>query len=211
MDTSKLTPGFSQQLALNLELDEEMGDVSNPALTHLRKQVISETARETLDEINTAWMADYKRLRDDGWPWRVAVYIAWSASPKRSRVPATQDELAINVLGLTSDRAIATWRKKNPAIDEMVALLQALPLLEHRRDIYEALIESAASPDHRSHQDRKLALELLGDYVSKSQVSVKRSGDVDDLSTLSDEELDQLARGLLKRKELDDNSDAAEE
>lgn len=209
MTSNRLTPEYSEQMALELELDEEMTSGS-PVLTHLRKQVISDTARQSLETVNADWMDDYQRLRNEGWPWRVAVYIAWSASPKRSRVPATQEELAKDVLGLTSDRVIATWRKKNPAIDEMVALLQALPLLEHRRDIYEALIESASSPDHRSHQDRKLALELLGDYVSRSQVSVKRSDDVEDLSSLSDEELNALARTVLKRKEADGDSNGDE-
>jgi hypothetical protein len=78
--------------------------------------------------------------------------------------------LAKQHLGLTSDRAINTWRKRNPAIDEMVAVLQAAPLWEHRSEIYAALISVATSPEYKGHNDRKLALELLGDYVPAAKL-----------------------------------------
>ncbi len=65
-------------------------------------------------------MQDYQMLRDQCWPWRVAAYIAWASSPRVGRQPHTQMELAKQILGLTSDRVINTWRKKNPAIDEIV-------------------------------------------------------------------------------------------
>ena len=64
------------------------------------------------------WMELYRRLKDAGWAWRVAVYIAWAAQPKKYRWPETQEELATKCLGLTSDRAIAPWRNQRaPAGD----------------------------------------------------------------------------------------------
>jgi hypothetical protein len=36
-------------------------------------------------EIRPRWMELYQRLHDGGWNWRVAVYIAWSAQPKKNR------------------------------------------------------------------------------------------------------------------------------
>ena len=161
----------------------------------------SATARSVLDKgehpEQPGWMAEYQKLRAAGWPWRIAVFIAWAASPRGSRWPRTQDELAREVLGLASDRVIHTWRKKNPTIDETIALVQAAPLMAHRRDILEALIESALNPNYKNHPDRKLALEMLNDYQSKIQVDERHSGTAD-LSDLSEAELDRLAGRLLK-------------
>jgi hypothetical protein len=119
------------------------------------------------------WWQDYRELTRRGWDWRKAVLIAWEASPAKSRVPATQEELATKVLGLTSDRVIAKWRKQQPEIDEEVVRMQAAPLLRHRRDVYDALIVSATDPDPKSHQDRKLALELMGDYKPGNKVQLE--------------------------------------
>lgn len=139
------------------------------------------------------WFDAYRQLRDMQIPWRVACYIAWSASPKISRQPKTQEELAQQVLGLTSDRVIATWRKKSPEIDEVIALLQSAPLLSHRADVFKALAISASDPDHRSNPDRKLFLELTGDYVPHAKLELSREG-VEDLSEMSEEELRRVAR-----------------
>lgn len=118
------------------------------------------------------WWNDYLLLRDRGWDWRKAVYIAWASSPAIERQPSTQEELAQQVLGLTSDRVIRKWRENEPEIDNTVTEFQAAPLLRHRRDIFEALIKSASDPDPKSHADRKLALEMLGDYKPKQQTEV---------------------------------------
>jgi len=119
-----------------------------------------------------AWWQDYRELVRRGWDWRKAVYIAWAASPAKNRLPASQDELATQVLGLTSDRVIAKWRKSQPEMDDEITRMQAAPLLLHRRDVYDALVASATDPDPKSHQDRKLALELMGDYKPRSQADV---------------------------------------
>lgn len=119
------------------------------------------------------WWQDYKELTRRGWTWRHAVVIAWDASPLKSRYPATQEELATNVLGLTSDRSIAEWRKKYPEMADEVARMQSAPLWRHRRDIFEALAESASNPDPRNNPDRKLALELTGDYKSSNKVQLE--------------------------------------
>lgn len=117
---------------------------------------------ERMDDFG--WGADYQRLIQEGWDWRKAVYIAWEASPAMGRQPATQAELATQVLGLKSDRTIRTWRKRHPEIEQTIAALQAAPLLRHRREIFEALVLSATNPDARHHRDRRMALEMLGDY-----------------------------------------------
>lgn len=76
------------------------------------------------------------------------------------------------MLGLSSDQVIARWRNADKAIDDTIAEFQAAPLMRHRRDIFDALIESASDPDPKSHADRKLALEMMGDYKPKSQTEI---------------------------------------
>lgn len=119
-----------------------------------------------------AWWQDYRDLRERGWDWRKAVYIAWAAAPSAARQPKTQEELATQVLGLDSDRVISRWVKKQPELQDEIARMQAAPLLQHRRDIYEALAAVAQDPDPKAHPDRKLALEMLGDYRPRSQAAV---------------------------------------
>ena len=111
-----------------------------------------------------AWWEDYQELRSLGWDWRKAVYIAWAASPITGRNPATQGVLAVDVLGLKSDRVIRKWRDAHPEIDDQIAIMQAAPLLRHRRDVFDALAFSASSPAYQHHSDRKLFLEMTGDY-----------------------------------------------
>ncbi len=152
---------------------------------------------QLLDELDQyPWWQDYRELIQRGWDWRKAVLIAWEASPARARVPSTQEELAIQVLGLTSDRVIAKWRKQQPEIDQEVARMQAAPLLRHRRDILDALIVSATDPDPKSHPDRKLALEMLGDYKPR-QINQMEGGDrpieISSVPKLTDDELQRIA------------------
>jgi len=149
------------------------------------------------------WYEMYQNLKGSGFKWRVAAYIAWAASPKIGRWPKTQEELATQVLGLSTDRVIGTWRRKNPAIDELVSDLQAAPLLEARADVFKALRQSAAIVDHRSNPDRKLFLEMTGDYVPHAKIDLGGAAAGDDLSQYSEEELRKMAK-----KALDDVSEA---
>lgn len=120
-----------------------------------------------------AWWLDFLAIRD-AFPhfrnWRIWVYIAWCGQPAGSRDPATVEELARDVLGCSS-RAVRKWQAadygEQASIAEAVAWVQAAPLLRARREIYEALIEVAKKPDPKAHNDRRLALEMLGDYRPK--------------------------------------------
>lgn len=165
------------------------------ALSKIPKEISGKTQISSVQIPNDlcTWADDFYRLLDGGWPWRVAAYIAWASSPKQSRWPRTQEELASEILGLNSDRQIATWRKKNPAIDEMIGIMQAIPLLDHRRDIFEALIESASNPSSKGAQDRKTALSMTGDYVPRQKVEVER--EKADPIDLTEEELRRMAAG----------------
>lgn len=150
------------QLAMKLDIevseDESADDV----------KLKSETARRALELLYgragaPRWIEDYLELTKGGWPWRVAAYIAWASTPKGAREPKTQDELARFHLGLSSDRAIVTWKNKNPLIEQMVHKLQGSPLWKHRAEIITAMVAVAVKPDAKGHQDRKMALKLMGD------------------------------------------------
>ncbi|MBA4420260.1 MAG: hypothetical protein C0391_03860 [Anaerolinea sp.] len=151
------------------------------------------------------WFSQYLELAKAGFKWRVAAYIAWASSPKIDRWPKTQNQFATQILGLTSDRVIITWRQKNPSIDSTIGQLQSQPLFAHRADIFDALIESASNPNYKNHQDRKLALEMLGDYSPKIKIEDERKGSgQEDYSEISDDELTEkvLAAKHIKANEV---------
>jgi hypothetical protein len=185
------------QLKLALDVDAEADDALERNVSREEAALISQSAQDALEAGSTqgaVWLNDYAELRAGGWPWRVAVYIAWVSSPRTDRWPNSQRALAVDVLGLKSDRTIRKWREKNPAIDAAAALLQAKTLFEHRREIFDALIASASQPCHKNHPDRKLALEMLGDYTPTQKIEDLRKPN--DLSTLSDADLARAERKL---------------
>jgi len=154
-------------------------------------QLRSEAARAIFEagaEAAEPWMGDYWALLAEGWTWRQAVYMLWEAQPAEGRAPKTQGALAVEVLGLTSDRVIRTWKAENPAMGARIARLTASALGKARARVIRALIESAASANYRAHADRKLFLEMSGDYVPRQTLRV---GPVmpDEMEEMSEEEL----------------------
>jgi len=203
-DLKKLNPEYFEQLSLGLEMVEE--EDGPPKYTLEEKNRRSMAARETLEKLIgekglPVWYETYQELVNSKWPWRVACYVAWASSPKRDRWPKTQAELATEVLGLTSDRAIHNWRQKSPDIDAAISLLQSAPMLEHRADVFAALVESASNPDHRSNPDRKLFYEMTGDYTPRQRLDVNAAVTDDALSGLSEAELVEIARRAKKKQE----------
>jgi len=206
-------------LALGLELDEVGEDAAERAISLEEARVLSEQARRlwTADYAVYAdgadeeegedpyaspsggtgrrgrgkpvWFEEYLKLVELGWSWRVAVYIAWAASPKVDRWPRTMQELATKVLGLRSPRAIYTWRKRHGGtMDQVIAMMQAKPLFDHLNDVIRALTSMAMKEDYKSHADRKLFLEMVGMYTPHSQVDVGVAAE-NELEGLSEEEL----------------------
>jgi len=111
------------------------------------------------------WWQDYLEIRaEHGLDWRKAVWVAWESQPATGRYPKTLEELATHFMGLRSSRVIRKWRQNNPELDNLIAKLQAAPLLKHRRDVIDALIAVAKRKNPESHRDRKLFLEMTGDY-----------------------------------------------
>jgi hypothetical protein len=114
-----------------------------------------------------SWYQEYVTLAQR-FPWRLAAYIAWAASPVMGRAPATQLELA-QALGLKTDRTIRQWKEKDATIDQVIEQLQAAPLWRHRRDLYDALVRTAVAGDVPA---LKLAFEMTGDYTPRMKQTV---------------------------------------
>lgn len=186
-----LEQGELQQLALGLDLPEVELEGVSPEIARQR----SEAARQVLEKETHPWLDDYFMLRDKGWPWRQAAYIAWASTSSDTRNPKTQQELALQ-LGLTSDRAISTWRKRNPVILETIAFLQTAPLWRHRADAYDNLIKGMqkAGSDYKFFGHLKLFMEMTGDYVptSKYMAELKKKLSTDP-SELSEDEIQMLS------------------
>lgn len=154
------------------------------------------------------WLELYDTLLDeltpDGhkrWTWRQALYIAWAATPRAKRWPATVKGLA-SFLGLADDATIRHWRKRDPAIKQRIQQLPQEILLDHVADVFDAMVTVASTPDPRANPDRQLFLKAAGLLPSTlqlaGQIGLDHSGqvrhDLDiDLSALSDDQLDQLA------------------
>ncbi len=123
------------------------------------------------------WAEDYLELRAEGWDWRKAVFIAWASQPAGTRIPETQQALAVEVLGLKTAHTISKWKRKYPEIEDAVAERQAAPLLKYRADVFEALGRVASMVDPRAKPDRQLFLELTGDYKSRQALELGNEND----------------------------------
>lgn len=177
------------QLEFDLGLDEVEDDARDRAIPYDESRMISEAARRTFENgALPKWYEEYHGLIEQGWPWRVAAYMAWSSSPKSMRKPETLQKLATEVLGLASPRVIYTWRKRHPTLDETISMLQTKALWEHRQDVVKAMIDSATG-DYKGYHDRRLYFEMTGDYTPKSKLEIGKAGKSEDIHEKTDAEL----------------------
>jgi len=148
-----------------------------------------------------AYLEPFHRLINASVPPRVAAYVAWASVPREQRIPKTQEEFARQVLGLSSDRRIAEWRKNYP-IDTMIADLQGEALLKWRASVFEAIGWGASQRDYKAASQQRLFVELTRD-LPNAKLDINTNSAAQDLSDLSDAELEALdgpvAREMLKR------------
>ena len=141
-------------------------------------KMLQDTGKIEANEEIPSWADVYQQLLNANIRPRVAAYIAWATMPKKYRYPETQDKLAVEFLGLTSDRAIATWRKKYPEIDMMISQLQAEAMLEFRPGAFFALGTVASDPSYRANPDRRLFFEMTKDYTPRQKIENSESASV---------------------------------
>lgn len=146
-------------------------------------------------EAPPAWLEFYDALLDergeDGrrrWDWRKALFIAWSCVPRQQRQPRTLTELA-SMLGLRPS-AIRKWRAADPEIEERISSGPRRMLMEHVADVFDALVKVASEADPRAFQDRRLFLEITGNYHPSGSLAVSMTPisyiEVDDEETDGD-------------------------
>ena len=197
MPKRAVTKNPHERRARRAKARKTKAETAFPAPVQTPGQAKSREAFEEFEEHHEAcgWWADYTHLRNEGYDWRKAVYIAWAASPLQRRWPSTLKELATKILGLKSDKAIYKWRKLNKDIDARVEAFRAEPLLRYRQDVLHALIDVASTADPSAHNDRKLFLQMSGDYKPRSAMDLTGRFNIND-DTLDDaieRELAQLA------------------
>jgi len=135
------------------------------------REILQRTGKMDGEEEIPTWADGYQNLLNAGVRPRIAAFVAWATMPKKYRWPETQEKLATEVLGLTSDRAIATWRKRFPEIDMMISELQAESMLEYRPGAFHALGTVASDVSYRAASDRRLFFEMSGDYTPKQKIT----------------------------------------
>ncbi len=134
-----------------------------------RQQLLRDQKIEEGQEL-PSWAEAYQSLLNAGVRPRIAAYVAWATMPKKYRYPETQEKLAVDFLGLSSDRVISTWRKKFPEIDAMITELQAQAMLEFRPGAFYALGSVASDPSYRANPDRRLFFEMTNDYTPRQKI-----------------------------------------
>jgi hypothetical protein len=187
--------GFGQSL---LTAD---GASEGTPLTAAQIREFEMAARKSLKDLLTggdmpSWAERFNDMLNNGVPWKIAAFVAWSTVPRDKRWPETQEKLAVEVLGLKSDRQISEWRKKYPMIDMMIANLQSQEFLEDRADVLYALKTMAKRLDYKAAKDRENYLTMTGDLVktTKLEAALRKMGvSKDDLADMSDDQLNALS------------------
>lgn len=154
------TPGQENRLRGRQALDAHLATLEEqPAW----KTIYDDLLAERTQEPNGVW-----RHR---WDWRRALLIARRVAPKPLRWPKTEAEFArlINV----SPSAIREWMRKDPEIEERIAALPKQMLMEHVADVLDALVTVAKMPIPQANQDRKVVLEMTGQYSPKGNVALE--------------------------------------
>ncbi len=118
-------------------------------------------------------------------------HIAWCATPKGQREPATQQEWA-EQLGVNR-RTLNRWEKL-PGFWEEVRTLVEQDVLQAFPDILGALVKTASTPNTRSIVPAaRLLLEMLGDLKPEGQTNVRIAFTADEFARAEAELDDWLA------------------
>lgn len=147
------------------------------------------------------WLEMWRQLRAEGWDWRKAAFIAWSATPTDKRWPKTLGELAITVLGLRSDRTVRMWREKHPNIEERISQLLISEFMDARAGVIRQSIHVAQTEAGPGFNDRQMILKVTKTLRDQVEVSGPGGGpvvmaDAVQLGELTDDELERVIDNL---------------
>ena len=161
--------------------DTALATAPGPGENGLRGRQALDTYLATLEE-QPSWKTIYDDLlaeRVEGpdgkaiprWDWRKALLITRRVVPKALRWPQTEAEFA-RLINIKSTRTIREWMRKDPEIEKRIAALPKQMLMEHVADVLDALVTVARMPIPQANQDRKMVLEMTGQYSPKGNVAL---------------------------------------
>ncbi len=124
-------------------------------------------------------MPEFNRLQQE--------YIRWLATSRYDRIPSTQVEFG-KIVG-RSDKTLQRWQKLPGWWDAVIAESR-YRLRTNIPEVYESVSREA---EQGSFQHAKLALELAGEYVEKRHTELSGKVQTEDVTKMSDKELDAIA------------------
>lgn len=173
-----------------------------PASENVPGQAASRAAYRKLFEErqkDCPWWQAYLELRHEGWDWRKAAFIAWSAMPASKRWPETQQELATKILGLRGDRVLRKWLANNPEMRARIETAMLAPLAAHLPDVIQAWVEVAKTPDPAAHKDRITYLQKMKVYTPPAKSMEITGKDGEPIAVDFDEEYRKDMAALMER------------
>lgn len=167
----------------------EMATAEPVAWEAMYRDLLEERVEVKRDGQPSRWVAR--------WDWRKALYIAWSCVPSAQRWPRFEVEL-IELLGLTNTATIRKWKAADREIEERIAAGPKKLLGGHVADVLAALVKVASEPSPQAHQDRKLFLELTGQYDPKGTINLRGAVAVGEIDEMLDDEEQKAVEQALK-------------
>lgn len=136
----------------------------------------------------------FDRAIGDGWKPKVACYIAWCAHPKEVRdkagLPETKTDLAIALGSKAKDpgNLFRNWSRRYDNLDAYIfTATREGPLNHYRPEVIKAMIDTAKTTGRAGHADRKMYLEMTGDYSNKQVIE------------FTDKEIDEMSKDELEK------------
>ena len=116
------------------------------------------------------WAEDFADLLlRRGYTWRKSAYVAWASQPRHLRLPKTQGEFGA-LIGVSGHRI--TEFKSDKILGAEIIKFRKSVLLDSVPDVIDALVTSASDAGYKHHNDRKLLLEMAGEYQPRMNVGV---------------------------------------
>ena len=116
-----------------------------------------------------AWWPSFLKIRER-FPhfknWKIWSLIAWETMPAPMKDPPALKEFAASIN--TSVRTLWNYRNKTwgdkTTVGEAIVVVRESSTWHAREEVMKALITVAKRPDPKAHPDRKMFLEMTGDY-----------------------------------------------
>lgn len=141
------------------------------------------------------WRDDYAAVLADEWPWykgpdwnrwKLAAYVAWASYRGMERWPKTLNELC-RMLGWSNGTQLRKYRRRYPQLEQMVSEAVMEPLLAKRMQVLDTLGVLAAIPDYKTHNDRKLFLEMTGMHEQRQAIDLRTTVNADAMAQKQEE------------------------